>query len=78
MRGGCDQSRTLESVNATAQKMKFSMKDFFMESHEGFLHGKETADLITFAVEIFNGKLHILCSVHDSKESSWPLFPLHK
>ena len=31
--------------------MKFSIKDQFI------------ADLVTFAVEILNGKLHILCSV---------------
>ena len=34
----------------TAQKIKFSIKDFV-----------ETADLVTFTEEILNGKLHFLC-----------------
>ena len=36
--------------NYTAQKMKFSIKDFFSKE-------------ITFTEEILNGKLHFLCSV---------------
>ena len=39
----------------TAQKMKFSIKDFFSKC--------ETADLVKFFEEILNGKLHFLCSV---------------
>ena len=37
-------------VRFTAQKMKFSIKDFF------------SADLVTFTEEILHGKLHFLCS----------------
>ena len=37
-----------DAVSDTAQKMKFSIKDFF--------------DLFTFTKEILNGKLHFLCS----------------
>ena len=37
----------------TAQKMKFSIKDFFSKS----------ADLVTFTEEILNGKPPFLCSV---------------
>ena len=40
----------------TAQKMKFSIKDFFSNL-------QEAADLVTFIEEIFTGKLHFLCSV---------------
>ena len=39
----------------TAQKMKFSIKDFFRKCDQ-------TADLVTFTEEILNGKLHFLCS----------------
>ena len=39
-------------ASGTAQKMKFSIKDFFRKS-----------DQITFTEEILNGKLHFLCSV---------------
>ena len=42
----------------TAQKMKFSIKDFFSKCD------LETADLATFTEEIYNEKLHFLCSVH--------------
>ena len=38
----------------TAQKMKFSIKDFFSKC--------ETADLVTLTEEIPNGKLPFLCS----------------
>ena len=37
----------------TAQKMKFSIEDYF----------SKTANLVTFTEEILNGKLHFLCSV---------------
>ena len=38
--------------------MKFSIKDFFSKCD------LETADLATFTEEIYNEKLHFLCSVH--------------
>ena len=46
--------------SSTAQKMKFSIKDFFNKCDQ---IPQFPVDLITFAVEIFNGKLHFLCSV---------------
>ena len=39
-------------ISITAQKMKFSIKDF-----------AGNADLVTFTDEILHGKLHFLCSV---------------
>ena len=42
-----------------AQKMKFSIKDFVSKCDQ------ETADLVTFAEEVHNGKLHFLYSVRD-------------
>ena len=48
----------VEFFGSTAQKMKFSIKDFLSKLLQ------ETADLVTFTEEIFNGKLHFLCSVH--------------
>ena len=42
---------SLNGVIYTAQKMKFSVKDFFSK-----------CDLVTFTEEILNGKLHFLCS----------------
>ena len=44
----------------TAQKMKFSINDFF--SKQMWLNPHETADLGTFSEEILNGKIHFLCS----------------
>ena len=43
----------------TAQKMKFSIKDFFSKCE------KKTADLVTFNGAILNGKLHffVQCAV---------------
>ena len=38
----------------TAQKMKFSIKDFFSKCDQ--------ADLVTFTEEILDGKLHFLCA----------------
>ena len=43
---------------STAQKMKFSITNFFSKC--GFV--QETADLVTFAKEVRNGKLHFLRS----------------
>ena len=40
----------------TAQKMKFSIKDFFSKCDQF------PADLITFTEETLNGKLNFLCS----------------
>ena len=42
--------RTSAPAEYTAQKMKFSIKDFFSKY-----------DLVTFTEEILNGKLHFLC-----------------
>ena len=42
-----------------AQKLKFSMKDFFSKCDKI----RNAADLVTFTEEILNGKLHFLCSV---------------
>ena len=42
-----------------AQKMKFSIKDFFSKCDQIC---KTTADLVTFTEEILNGKFHFLCS----------------
>ena len=47
----------------TAQKMKFSIKDFFRKCDQ-------TADLVTFTEEILNGKLHFLCSVSRTFDKS--------
>ena len=45
---------------STAQKIKFSIKDFFTEC-------EEPADLVTFTREILHGKLHFLCIEGSSK-----------
>ena len=44
------------------QKMKFSIKDFFSKCDQ-IRSPQETADLVTFTEEVFNGKFHFLCSV---------------
>ena len=48
-------------LSNTAQKMKFSIKDFFSKCDQirSFL---ETAHLVIFTEEILNEKLHFLCS----------------
>ena len=46
----------------TAQKMKFSIKDFLSKCDQI----RRKLDLVTFTKEILNGKLHFLCS-NDSK-----------
>ena len=38
----------------TAQKVKFSIKDFFSKC--------ENADLVTFTEEVLNGKLRFMCT----------------
>ena len=47
----------------TAQKMKFSIKDFFSKCDQF------PADLITFTDEILNGNLHFLCRERSRKSS---------
>ena len=42
-------------ATTTAQKMKFSIKDFFSKCDQ--------IRRVTFTEEILNGKLHFLCSV---------------
>ena len=54
--------KTFESRDTpldTAQKIKFSIKDFFSKYDQI----RRTADLVTFTEEILNGKIHFLCSV---------------
>ena len=46
----------------SAQKMKFFIKDFFNKCYQ-------TADLVTFTEEIFNGKLHF-CAMPPSQTSN--------
>ena len=46
------QTKQMWAKRITAQKMKFSLSIF----------KQETADLVTFTEEIYNGKLHFLCS----------------
>ena len=48
------QNSKLSNYTDIAQKMKFSIKDFFSKCDQ---------DLVTFTEEILNGKLHFLCSV---------------
>ena len=48
--------------NGTAQKMKFSIKDFI---------SKCNTNLQTFTEEILNGKLHFLCSVGCCYAKNW-------
>ena len=45
-------------MSITAQKVKFSIKDFSRWPNSQF-----PADLVTFTEEIHNGKLHFLCTV---------------
>ena len=45
-------------LNFTVQKMKFSIKDFLSKCDQ-----IRTADLVTLAEEILNGKLNFMCSV---------------
>ena len=52
----------------TAQKMKFSVKDFFSKCDKS----AGTADLVTFTEEILSGKLHFLCSVWREKGMKTP------
>ena len=45
----------------TAQKMKFSIKDFFSK-YDQWPNPQFPADLVTFTEKILNGNLHFLCS----------------
>ena len=45
-----------QTIRYTAQKMKFSIKDFFSKCDQIYM--------TTFTEETFNGKLHFLCSVN--------------
>ena len=45
----------------TAQKMMFSIKDFFSKCDQ-IRNPQFPADLVTFTEEILNGKRHFLCS----------------
>ena len=51
---------TYSSKLHTAQKMKFSITDFFSKCDQ--IHPQFSTDLVTFTEEICNGKLHFLCS----------------
>ena len=48
-------------VTFTAQKMKFSSKEFFSKCDQ--IHRKLQEALVTFTEEILNAKLHFLCGV---------------
>ena len=50
-------NRDIVPCTVTAQKMKFSIKDFFSKCGPQF-----PADLVAFTEVILNGKLHFLCS----------------
>ena len=53
-------------ITSTAQKMKFSIKDFFSK----FDQIRRKLDLVSFTQEILNGKLHFLCNVGNLLEIS--------
>ena len=53
-------------MNFTAQKMKFSIEDFFSKCDQ-------TSNLVTFK-EILNGKLHFLCSAFNKVSSHGDVF----
>ena len=53
-----DQLLTRKAKVALHKKMKFFIKDFFSKCEQIF-----PKDLVTFSLEILNGKLHFLCSV---------------
>ena len=48
--------------NYTAQKMKFSIEDFFSKCDQIRSFLQFPADLVTFTEEILNGKPYFLCS----------------
>ena len=51
--------RNFYEIPITAQKMKFSIKEFFSKYEQ---IRRKNADLVTFTKEILNGKLYFLCS----------------
>ena len=53
-------------ATTTAQKMKFSIKDFFSKYDQ--------IRRVTFTEEILNGKLHFLCSVLSSMKQILCIF----
>ena len=53
-------------ITSTAQKMKFSIKDFFSK----FDQIRRKLDLVSFTQEILNGKLHFLCNIGNLLEIS--------
>ena len=53
----------MELLKFTAQKMKFSIKDFFSKCD------LFPADLVTFTEEILNEKLRFLCSGYYHRET---------
>ena len=59
----CDSNAKLifRERKITAQKMKFSIKDFFSKCDQM----RSPEDLVTFTKEILNGKLHFLCSEYN-------------
>ena len=50
----------LLGLTSTAQKIKFSIKDFFSIC-------EEPVDLVTFTGEVLHGKLHFFCSEGSTK-----------
>ena len=61
--------------SSTAQKIKFSIKDFFSKCDQ---MQQFPADLVTFTEETLNGKFHFLCSVVLSKSGSVKIIPVMK
>ena len=55
------------TITSTAQKMEFSIKDFFIKM---WPNQQFPADLVTLTGEIFYGKLHFLCTARYQKRSS--------
>ena len=62
----------LKSKRNTAQKMKFSINDFFSKCDQ---IGRKL-DLLTFTEEILNGKLHFLCS-ENQQTKKYKYTPAH-
>ena len=54
-------SREVAPLSCIAHKMKFSIKNVFSKPNP-----QKTSDLFSFTDEIFNEKLHFLCSDHCS------------
>ena len=54
----CGKTMTRNELKDSAQKMKFSIMDFFSKCDKI----RRLADLVTFTEDILNGTLHFLCS----------------